>query len=157
MNVSDREILDHFIRTRQRTIALFKQVPIDWLERKVDGEDMTMGWLFMHIADAPNWWMHYCMQDGKGWKCPSNDSFDPSSINDALANSLKRVQEFFELEEGIHMNVEFELPPEKREGEGCWIGRNRILYLTDHEVHHRGKIILALRQWGMKDIPFMPF
>ena len=66
MNTSDREILDHFVRTRKKTIELFGKVPEEWLSRKPDGEDMSVSWLFMHIAGGPNWWMNYCMQDAGG-------------------------------------------------------------------------------------------
>ncbi len=157
MNTGDREILDHFIRTRKKTLELFGLVPEDWLGKKADGEDMTLGWLFMHIADGPDWWMNHCMQDSMGWKYPGDGPFSRDSITNALNASLKRVLAFFESKDEDRMNKKFELPPEKTEGEGHWLGRNRILYLVDHEVHHRGKILLALRQWGMTDFPFMPF
>ena len=156
MNAGDQEILDHFVRTRKTTLELFGQVPKDWLTRTPPGEDMTLGWLFMHMADGPDWWMNHCMQDGMGWEYFGDGPFDQDVIDRALNASLKRVLAFFESEED-RMNTTFELPAEKTEGEGHWLGRNRILYMADHEVHHRGKIVLALRQWGMTDFPFMPF
>jgi hypothetical protein len=55
MNTSDREILDHFVRIRKKTIELFSKVPDEWLSRKPDGEDMSLSWLFMHIAGGLNW------------------------------------------------------------------------------------------------------
>ena len=156
MNTSDREILDHFVHARKKTIELFRKVPDEWLGRKPDGEDMSLSWLFMHIAGGPNWWMNYCMQDGLGQQYPGNGPFDRDSVSNALKASLKRVLTFFESDED-RMHTTFELIPEKREGDGSWLGCNRILYLSDHEVHHRGEIVLALRQWGMTGIPFMPF
>ena len=38
-----------------------------------------------------------------------------------------------------------------------WISRNRLLYFVDHEVYHRGNIVLALRQWGIEGLPFFRF
>ena len=157
MDMGDCEILDHFVPTRKKTTDLLERVPDDWLARKADGEDMTLGWLFMHMADGPDWWMEHCMRDGMGWQWPGHGPFTRNSIQNALLTSLDRVLAFFEPEEGECMGKEFELVPEKTEGEGKWLGRNRVLYLADHEVHHRGKIVLSLRQWGMSDFPFMPF
>jgi uncharacterized damage-inducible protein DinB len=96
------------------------------------------------------------MQDGLGQQYPGNGPFGRDSVSNALNASLKRVLTFFESKED-RMNRRFELPLEKTEGDGSWLGRNRVLYLADHEVHHRGKTVLALRQWGMAGIPFMPF
>jgi uncharacterized damage-inducible protein DinB len=157
MDMGDREILEHFARTREKTIGLLERVPDEWLSRKADGEDMTLGWLFMHIANGPDWWMQHCMQDGKGWQYQGDGPFDRTSIQNGLVASCDRVLAFFETEGGESMGEEFELVPEKTVGKGKWIGRNRILYLADHEVHHRGKIVLSLRQWGMREFPFMPF
>jgi len=153
MDAGDREALDHFVRTRKSTIELLERVPDDWLARKADGENMTLGWLFMHVARAPDWWMEYCMQDGKGWQRPGAGVFARDTIQDALSSSIDRVLAFFEREGEDLMGKKFELVPEKSEGEGSWSGRNRVLYLADHEVHHRGKMVLSLRQWGMSDFP----
>jgi len=157
MNAGDKEILDHFVRTREATLKLFDRVAPEWLDRTAPGEDRSLGWLFMHIADGPDWWLNHCMQDSKGWQYPGGGPFDKDAICEALRSSLRRLTEFFERDDGAPLGDTFELIPEKREGQGRWTGRNRVLYLADHEVHHRGKIVLALRQWGMKKIPFLPF
>lgn len=156
METADREILDNFIRTRNKTVQLLARVPDDWLVRQADGEDRPLGALFMHIADGVNWWMHHAMGDGRGWSYPGDGPFGRSELIDALNASEDRLVVFFEADHTRMADV-FALPPDKREGDGQWIGRNRVLYLTDHEVHHRAKIALALRQWGFADFPFMPF
>ncbi len=33
MNAGDKEILDHFVRTREATLKLFDRVPPDWFDR----------------------------------------------------------------------------------------------------------------------------
>jgi uncharacterized damage-inducible protein DinB len=157
MEKADREILEHIVRTREKTISLFDRVPEDWLSKKAKGESKSLGGLFIHIADGSNWWMNYCMQDGLNWKYPGSGSFDKASIRAALEKSMDRLISFFETGDGKNMDRSFELDPQKRKGDEKWTGRNRILYLADHEVHHRGKILLSLRQWGMREFPFMPF
>ena len=153
LSPGDREILDAFDRARAKTIALLKIVPAKSLTRKADGEDVSIGELFHHIAATVDGWMARCMQD----RGPMPGAYEPSkpAISKALSASRKRLLAYFKSEGGVKMDKVFMA---SRQGKTYrFVGRNRVSYLTQHEVHHRGKIILALRQWGVHEIPFMPF
>lgn len=150
MNDSDRQILDHFTHTRGQTIELARWVPEDLLTRTADGEDHPLGWLFLHIPDGVDWWMHHVMRDGGPW--PPGYKRDKDSVIAALGASRDRLVSFFDAADGTPMAQTFTFD-DPHEDTGRWVGRERVLYLTDHEVHHRGKIVLALRQWGRSDYP----
>jgi len=154
MNDGDREILDHFIRTREKTIELARRTPEELLTRTAEGEGGPLNRLFLHIATGVDWWMRNVMRDGCG-DIPSYGR-DKEGILQALAASRDRLMSFFDDGSGERMGEMFS----RVEEDGStseWAGRDRVLYLTDHEVHHRGKIVLALRQWGFNDIPFLPY
>ena len=154
VNDADREIIDHFTRTREKSIELAQRVPEELLGRTAEGEDFHLGWVFAHIANGVDWWMHGVMCDGQG---PVPDyGHDKDSVAQALCASRDRLVSFFSADDGQAMSRTFS----RAEEDGStseWTGRNRVLYLTSHEVHHRGKIVLALRQWGFSDVPFLPF
>ncbi|MBI3461631.1 MAG: DinB family protein [Planctomycetes bacterium] len=153
MTEGDREILDHFVRTRGKTIELLKRVPDDWLRRQADGEEHSLGWLFGHIAHGVDFWMERCMRDPR--TLLAVDERDKASILSALEASRDRLVSFFTAEDGAPLGRAFTRV--KNNVEETFVGRNRVLYLTQHEAHHRGKIVLALRQWGFSDIPFLPY
>lgn len=153
MNDADREILKHFRQIRRRTIDLLERVPEEMLTRQADGEAVPLGKLFKHIAYVVDGWMEELMRDGKGLPRYGHDK---ASILAALESTAERLVSFFEAEDGRRMAEEYPTVLADEVTPVVWIGRDRVLYLTDHEVHHRGKIVLALRQWGFGDIPPMP-
>ncbi len=153
MDDGDRAILDHFAGVRDATCELLSRVPEEMLGRRAEGEERPVEWLFAHIADGVDWWMHNVMHDGRG--VVREYHHDRPSILRALRNSKDRLLAFFEAAGGRHMGETFTF--EDADGTCTeFIGRERVLYLTAHEVHHRGKIVLALRQWGFKDFPPLP-
>jgi uncharacterized damage-inducible protein DinB len=156
MNAADREILADFERTRDKTIELLKNVPPPMLMRRARGEEASLGLLFHHIAGAVDGWMARCMQDGgklPDWNLKATPSKD--ALLKSLKASQRRLLRFFKAKDGAAMNATY-----RRERKGkkySFVGRNRVLYLTQHEAHHRGKIVLALRQWGFTKVPFLPY
>jgi uncharacterized damage-inducible protein DinB len=152
MHPADHEILKHFRQIRQRTIDLLERIPEEMLTRQADGEALPLGKLFKHIAYVVDGWMEELMGDGKGRPKYADDK---ASILAALKSTAERLVSFFEAEDGRHMGDEYDTTLDNGTPV-VWTGRDRVLYLTDHEVHHRGKIVLALRQWGFGDIPPMP-
>ncbi len=147
MNDADRCILDHYVKVRNRTIWLVKQLPDDLLARTAEGEEQSLFWLLVHIADAPTWWMTHVAKDGGTWAAPPPCSRDRASLLDGLAASRDRLVRFFEADGGRRMGETFSLRHDDGSAEQ-WTGRDRVLYYTDHELHHRGRIVLALLQWG---------
>lgn len=153
MHPADHEILKHFRRIRQRTSDLLERIPEEMLSRQADGEAIPLGRLFKHIAYTVDGWMDDFLQDGKGLPRYADDK---ASILAALESTADRLVSFFEADDGQRMGQEHPTMLDDGVTPVVWTGRDRVLYLTDHEVHHRGKIVLALRQWGFGDIPPMP-
>jgi len=155
MTDGDREILDHFARTRAKSIELLRRVPDDFLGRTANGEEHSVGWLFGHITQAVDHWMERCMKDG-GTRADLNDP-DKASIIQALEASRDRLLKFFQTDDGTPLGRTYSRVRKDTGVEESFTGRNRVVYLTQHEAHHRGKLVLALRQWGFTDIPFLPY
>lgn len=154
MHTADRELLDHFLRTRERTIELMQNIPDELLTRTPDGEAQPLYHLLAHAGCSGEWKFPHIFDDGL-----PDRYVHPSEKTGLLAEVAywrDRVYAFFNAEDGANLDRRFHFD----EADGThfeWTGRNRLLYLIDHEVHHRGKIVLALRQWGMEGFPFFPF
>jgi len=148
---ADRHLLDHFAGVRNRTIELVECVPGELLDRTPEGERMSLRWHFVHIADGPDWWLTHVLRDGGTWGWPPPYAEQPGGLLEGLKASRDRVLRFFEAADGGRMSEVFTTD---REGPAHgWTGRDRVVYLTDHEVHHRGRVALGLMQWGFDDFP----
>ena len=149
MNATDREIIDHFLHTREKTIELLRGIPDGLLNRTPAGETASVAVQFFHIAVSSEWFMDTVMGDGGGEtrQVPG----DREGITELLERTGKRPSAFFE-PDGDRMDREFTAVIGDGREHTC-TGRDWLLTTIDHEVHHRGKIVLALRQWGFGDFP----
>jgi uncharacterized damage-inducible protein DinB len=146
MHDADLSILRHFAGVRDVTIALLHKVPEDWLDRPLPGGDgWTVRRAFLHIAAGQCGWLQWA-GEGKGG-VDEEAAADSALIERTLLDARKRMIDFFGAPETDRMG------PLGRDGH---VGRELVLYLTAHEVHHRGTVVRALWQWDMKDTPFEP-
>ena len=153
MHDADREILKHFRHVRAGTAELAGRVPGDLLANTPGGTNNSIARQFLHIADGVDWWMANVMHDGQpriAWMLQGHDS-----IPLAMENSADRLITFFTAGDAETMDEPFTL--EHPDGSTATeAGRQRVLYLIGHELHHRGRIVQALRDWEFNDIPFFP-
>jgi uncharacterized damage-inducible protein DinB len=154
MHPADQEILDHFRRTRDKTIELVERIPEELLDRTPTAESGPLLRLLAHAGCAEAWRMANVFGDGgpERYDVPP----DRAGLAAVMTQARDRVLAFFEANDGANLGRVFS----DKKGDGTRrerAGRTWLLYYIDHEVHHRGKIVLALRQLGFTDIPFIPF
>src|ERR1700681_2147357 len=100
MHPADREILDHFLRIRERTIDLLVRIPDDLLDRTAPGEDRPTRRWFFHLARVVDAWMDELMRDGGGML---EYRLDRDGLVEALRLSAHRLIAFFAAEGGPTM------------------------------------------------------
>ena len=153
MHDADAEIIKAFEKTRNVTIELAKRIPAGWLSRTPDGEGAPLNALLCHAGCGEAGWLHIFGDGGPRHVPPPADIH---AIVDAMRVSQQRTLAFFQKNDAQAMSQTFAWTDESGQ-ELEWHGRERLLYLIAHETHHRGKIVLALRQWGFDRFPFIPF
>ncbi len=163
MHPADQQTLDWFARTRDKTTVLSERIPADLFNRAIEGEIGDAEAVLFHIARAADWWMGKTILDGKSANIDYETGRD--GVLDALVRSKHRLLSFFtpdehgsarmdalhEMADGVTRRAEIE-----EGGTPDWVGREWVHYITSHEVHHRGRIVLAMRVWGCGEFPFLP-
>lgn len=163
MHAADQQTLDWFTRTRDKTKLLAERIPNELFNRAIDGEIGDAEEVLFHVARAADWWMGKTILDGGSANIDYETGRD--GVLDALNRSKQRLLRFFtadeqgshrmdarhEMADGVTRRAEIE-----EGGTPDWIGREWVHYITSHEVHHRGRIVLAMRVWGFGEFPFLP-
>lgn len=117
---------------------------LDWAPAK---DMITLGNIFMHIAEASDWWITAVM-DGKKYTdytpCPS---LPKPEIAGLLEAHWKRLQDFFSRPvEAFQKEYDMRRFKRDRSVTGEWI----FMHLLEHDIHHRSQINHYLRILGIK-------
>lgn len=121
--------------------------PDDKLDWAPADNMITLGNIFMHIAEASDWWISEIV-DQKGFvdytPCPSAPK---AEITVMLDKHWKRLEDFFarapQVLEGVY---DMSRHGRDRKPSGHWI----FLHLLEHDIHHRSQINHYLRMLGIK-------
>ncbi len=117
---------------------------LDWAPAK---DMITLGNIFMHIAEASDRWIN-AIVDGKAFTdytpCPSVPKPQIAAMLDA---HWERLENFFVRSPAI-LEAKYDLRRFKRDREvdGYWI----FMHLLEHDIHHRSQINHYLRILGIK-------
>lgn len=149
MHVADVQIIEHFEHVRDTTVELLERVPDDLLGAIPDGMPDGIALEFYHIGVSTDWFMYTAIGDVVWEATPG------FSDRDRLLQLLLETRE--------HPQALFSATPALLERESTnvfddgrvytYSGRDWLLTTIDHEVNHRGRIALALRQMEFTDFP----
>lgn len=117
---------------------------LDWAPAE---KMITLGNIFMHIAEGSDWWLS-AIVNGKEYTdytpCPS---LPKSEIAGLLALHWKRLGDFFTRAPQV-LEGEYDMSKfgRDRKVDGYWI----FMHLFEHDIHHRSQINHYLRILGIK-------
>lgn len=127
-----------------QALELVPDDKLDWAPAK---DMITLGNIFMHIAEASDWWISAVMDDGKYTDytpCPSLPKPEIAGLLDAHWKRLEDV--FARPAEAFEREYDMRRFKRDRSPTGEWI----FLHLLEHDIHHRSQINHYLRILGIK-------
>lgn len=107
---------------------------------------ITLGNLFMHIAEASDWWISAIVDSGDYTDYTPCLSHPKNDIAVMLDKHWKRLEDFFARAPKV-LEGEYDMSKYGRDRtvSGYWI----FLHLLEHDIHHRSQINHYLRILGI--------
>ncbi|PTM60046.1 DinB family protein [Desmospora activa] len=145
------QMVNHWYRHRHALEELLKAIPNEYLHYKPWDGAMELGELAQHVA-ASNYMFVSIVKTGEGQiKMP--EIVDCNTLDDVL----RLVQDYTEKTKAIYssltdaeLELQYDSPYPNFHGP-----RKKILtIMTDHEIHHKGQLMLYARMVGVKELPF---
>jgi len=108
---------------------------------------ITLGNIFMHIAEGSDWWISAIVDNGEYTDYTPCPSYPKADIAVMLDKHWKRLENFFARAPQV-LEKEYDMSKYGRDKTvtGHWI----FLHLLEHDIHHRSQINHYLRILGIK-------
>ena len=112
---------------------------LDW----APGDNMiTLGNIFMHIAECSQWWIGLLIDGIKFKDSTPGPSFPKDKIAEMMAGHWQRLDRFFvRATEIMDKSYPWDEGDKHYDFEGRWI----MMHLLEHDIHHRSQINQYLR------------
>ncbi len=121
-------------------------VPDDKLDWAPAENMITLGNVFMHIAEASDWWINEVIHRNGFVDYTPCPSAPKEQIALMLDGHWNRLQEFFASRDVLEARYDMKRYNREREFDGYWV----LLHLLEHDIHHRSQINHYLRILGIK-------
>lgn len=134
-------------QVRPPIIRALEMAPDNRLDWAPEDEMITLGNLFMHIAEASDWWISAIVNDKEYIDYTPCPSLPKPQISAMLDSHWERLEQFFAGAPEI-LAAEYDMNRFGRDRivSGYWI----FLHLLEHDIHHRSQINHYLRMLGLK-------
>jgi uncharacterized damage-inducible protein DinB len=140
------DIVPNWRRLNEMIVDLVDRVPDDRMDWSPRPELWTFQHLFQHVAEAREQWMVRAINDGK----PDIDVYrnvaTKREIQDALRRTFDRIERTFTDQARLDATYKDRWWAEAPLRDGHWVA----FHLLEHDIHHRGELLLYLALLGVQ-------